>query len=154
MALSRSARPVRAGGSALVSAFGLPDGTLGTIAAEVTGVFGATFVVEAGSSVLSVERIRRLRLLEAPTSAHEDGVKLQPPITSGHREDPSVHPLSVQAARRGHTVAFAPAWQLADRDQPPRQARQLASASDRFAPTWRPSPASESGNAYRPSPHC
>jgi hypothetical protein len=42
---------------------GLPDGTPGTIAAEATSVFGDTHVAEAGSSVLSVEGIRRLRML-------------------------------------------------------------------------------------------
>lgn len=42
---------------------GLPDGAPGTIAAEATSVFGDTQLVEAGSSVLSVEGIRRLRML-------------------------------------------------------------------------------------------
>jgi hypothetical protein len=52
---------------------GLPDGTPGTIAAQATSVFGATHVVEAGSSVLSVEGIRRLRVLvEAMASRHPE----------------------------------------------------------------------------------
>lgn len=47
----------------LLLVVGLPDGTPGTIEAEATSVFGDTHLVEAGSSVLSVEGIRRLRML-------------------------------------------------------------------------------------------